>query len=335
MNRSKICLGCGALLQDKDSKQEGYTENLEHDLCQRCFRIKHYGEYKMVSKSNEEYKEILKGIGSTNDLVLVLLDVLSLDEEIEDFKQLFSNQMMIVLNKRDILPKSVKNEKLVSYLKEKYHFSGEVIVISSKNNEGIDELYQKIKKYQTSRRVYVVGRTNVGKSSFINKMIENYSTSTQELTISPLPSTTLNQIEIELNEDLTLIDTPGIVKKGNIANYVVPSDLKRLQPKKEIKPRTFQIKPNECLIIDRFLRVDYMKGEKNSFTCYLSNDLKIEKMNALKQTRMKELEKRDYEIKGGEDLVIEGLGFIKIVGYAKLQVYIDKRVSTYQRKKMI
>ena len=40
----KKCLGCGIFLQDKDVNSLGYTPKIENDLCQRCFKLKHYGE---------------------------------------------------------------------------------------------------------------------------------------------------------------------------------------------------------------------------------------------------------------------------------------------------
>ena len=62
MNNEKRCKGCGVLLQDENILQEGYTTNLENDLCQRCFRMKNYGEYQVITKSNDEYIEILKEV---------------------------------------------------------------------------------------------------------------------------------------------------------------------------------------------------------------------------------------------------------------------------------
>ena len=38
--------------------------------------------------------------------------------------------------------------------------------------------------------------------------------------MSPLPSTTLNTVNIEINEHLTLIDTPGLVDSGSILNQI-------------------------------------------------------------------------------------------------------------------
>ena len=49
MTSQKKCLGCGILLQDENILQEGYTTSLENDICQRCFRMKNYGEYQTLS----------------------------------------------------------------------------------------------------------------------------------------------------------------------------------------------------------------------------------------------------------------------------------------------
>jgi len=203
MTKKKYCSGCGVVLQDENVAIEGYVQNIENDICQRCFRMKNYGEYQMVTKSNEEYLDILKGVGETKDLVLYITDLLNLERNIETIRSLIPNKMILVLNKKDVLPKSVKETKLIKYLESKDVFFEEVIVISANKNYNIDYLLKRIKFYQTSKNVYVVGHTNAGKSSLINKLIKNYSDKTQELTMSPLPSTTLNTLTIEINDYLT------------------------------------------------------------------------------------------------------------------------------------
>lgn len=335
MNK-KTCIGCGVELQDQNMLQEGYTTNLENDFCQRCFRIKNYGEYQVVAKSNEEYIEILKEVGKTKDLVLYIVDLANLPRDINDIKAyLGKNPVVLVLNKRDVLPKSVKEEKILSYLKEQGALYEKMILVSCRNNYHIDELFQLIQKKQKSRNVYVIGHTNSGKSSLINLLMKNYSENSSDLTISPLPSTTLNKISIELNDHVTLIDTPGLVDRGSLTNYIDQATLKKINAKKEIKPRTFQIRKNQCLIVDDLVRIDYVEGEKNSFTFYLSNSLKVKKMNALKQTKLTDLAKQTVEMKYYEDLVINGLGWLKVVSKGTIDVYVNKNVEVFTRKSMI
>ena len=269
-NLEKTCKGCGVVLQDQNVLQEGYTTSLENDICQRCFRMKNYGEYQVITKSNEEYLNILKSVGETKDLVLYITDLLNLEKNIEQIRSIIPNKMILVLNKKDVLPKSVKETKLIQYLEEKdIHFE-EVIVISVSKNYNIDYLLKRIKFYQTTKNVYVVGHTNAGKSSLINKLIQNYSDNSQELTMSPLPSTTLNMVKIEINDYLTLIDTPGLVDTGSILNHIDSSMVKKISPRKEIKPKTYQLRVNQAIIIEDLVRIDYVEGERNSFTLFLS-----------------------------------------------------------------
>ena len=332
----KYCKGCGVLLQDENVLMEGYTTNLENDICQRCFRLKNYGEYQVVTKSNEEYLRILRSVSETKDLVLYVTDLLNLEENLDDIRSMFSNKMILVLNKKDVFPKSVKDEKLIRYLEnEGIHFE-EVIVVSANKNMNIDYLMKRIKFHQTSKNVYVVGHTNAGKSSLINRLLENYSEKTQELTMSPLPSTTLNTVRIEVNDYLTLIDTPGLVDPGSILNHVSEKMVKKISPKKEIKPRTYQLRKNQSIVIENMIRIDYVEGERNSFTLFISNDLKVKRLlNLFHNKDLKDKNRITYQVKYDEDLVISGLGFIKIVDKGVIDLYMDKDIDSFLRKSLI
>ena len=336
MNNEKRCEGCGVLLQDDNILQEGYTTNLENNLCQRCFRMKNYGEYQVITKSNDEYIEILKEVGKTKDLVLYITDLLNLEKNIDQIRSIISNKMILVLNKMDVFPKSVKEDKLKRYLANNDVNFEEIIVISTEKNYNIDYLLKRIKFFQTSKNVYVVGHTNAGKSSLINKLIKNYSDKTQELTMSPLPSTTLNMVNIEINDHLNLIDTPGLVDVGSVLNHVSPEMVKKISAKKEIKPRTYQLRKNQSIIIEDILRIDYVEGEKNSFTVFISNDLKVKRLlNLFNNDELKDKNKITYNMKYDEDLAISGLGFIKIKDKGVINVYIDRDINTFTRKSLI
>ena len=153
--------------------------------------------------------------------------------------------------------------------------------------------------------------------------------------MSAMPSTTLNKVSIQLNDYLTLIDTPGLVDNGSIVNHVDQNVLKKLVPKKEIKPKTYQIKEGECLLIDDLFRIDYEEGAKNSFTLYMSNSLKVKRLNGRKHNDLKERSKVEFAINHYEDIVINGLGFIKIMDPCKVSVYIDQKINVFVRKSLI
>jgi 30S ribosome assembly GTPase len=334
----KKCIGCGVLMQNKDINMPGYVDNLDAeniDYCKRCFKIKYYNDYQRVVKDNSEYINILNEINKTKDLVVYVADIFNLNEDVDYIKKYLSNNILLVLNKRDILPLSLIDERIIDKLNIKYDNYEFILMISGNKNYNIDNLLEKIYEYKKSNNVYIVGNTNAGKSTLVNKLIKNYSTSEPTITISPLSSTTLDKMEIVLNEDITLIDTPGLLDEGNMIDFVDMETLKRITPKKEIKPMTYQLYEGQTLIIDNLLRVDYVAGRKNSFTLFTANNLKVEKVNMLRNTRLQEGFNKQITIRNNEDIVIKGLGFIKVMNNALIDIYCPYDVKIYQRRSII
>ena len=54
------CQGCGSILQNENPNLDGYSKNIDNILCERCFRIKNYNDYKKVVKTNNDFLPILK-----------------------------------------------------------------------------------------------------------------------------------------------------------------------------------------------------------------------------------------------------------------------------------
>lgn len=325
----KICLGCGSILQDKDIEKEGYTKDLNKELCQRCFKLKNYGDYKKTTKNNEDYNKILSSIDS-NSLVLYVCDILSLNlDNIELFKN-----VILVLTKRDILPKSVKDNKIIEYIKKRHKHLLDIEIISSIHNYNLDNLYNKILKYNNSKPIYLVGNTNSGKSTLLNKLLKNYSNQDLELTTSMYPSTTLDKIEIKLNDDITFIDTPGLINENSLINKLSNKELKKYNIKKEIKPRSIQIKDSGSILIDDLIRIDYHTKEPNSMTIYINNGIPTKKIS-LNNTILKDKIERNIVLEKDKDIVIEDICFIKIVKPIEIDLYTKENIKISIRDNLI
>ena len=320
------CIGCGSILQDKDKNLDGYVLNNDDKLCLRCFRIKYYNEYKVTSRNNNDYINIINSINS-EDLVVYVTSLLDIRL---DFIDSFKN-IIVVLTKRDILPKSIKDYKLINYIKEKYN-PLDIEVISSIKNYNLDSLFNKIKKYNNTGNVYVIGATNSGKSTLINKLIKNYSDSDIEITSSLYPSTTLDKIEINI-DDLTIIDTPGLINDGSIINNIDNSTLKKITPKKEIKPKTYQIKGKGSILIDNLARVEY--GTKDtSMTIYINNGINIT-FAGKDNNKLKDMSIQKFALEDNKDIVISDLCFIKFTNKVDLKIYTFDNVLIYERDNLI
>ena len=270
------CLGCGAILQNKKINDVGYVTNLDNSLCTRCFRIKNYNEYKIVDADNSNYLKILEGVNKTNDLVLLVIDIFDIPTRLSEIRNIIKNDIILVINKRDILPSSIYDANIINYFKKFNLHELDIVLVSSKKNTNLDELYSLIKKYQNSLNVYVVGYTNAGKSSLINKLIYNYADNRKSsITVSNMPSTTIDTIEVKLDDNLVLMDTPGLLNENSIINKIDGKELKHIIPTSTIKPRVYQIKCPQHIFLEDYLRIDL--NSNNDIVFYVANNLNIER----------------------------------------------------------
>lgn len=324
------CVGCGAILQNTNIDDIGYTKDINKDLCLRCFRIKNYNDYKIVLKDNNDYIKILKEINKTDDLVLLVVDVFDIPYDLSKIREYLNNDLILVITKRDILPKSIYEEKILNYF-DKYNLNEKSrIIVSSKNNYHFDLLFSLINEYKKGKNVYVVGYTNAGKSSLINKFIYNYSDLNINLTVSSMPSTTIDTLNIDINEKLSFIDTPGLINDGSLINIIDGNLIKKITPRKEINPIVYQIKNTQYIDIDNLLKIE---ASNNNLVLYFSNNLIIDRQYKNKNNNLKN--KYTFNVKKGSDIVISGLGFIKCLNDGIINMYTDYELNIYERDSLI
>ncbi|ASB94137.1 uncharacterized protein S101392_02666 [Bacillus subtilis subsp. subtilis] len=74
-----VCIGCGVTIQTEDKTGLGYAPSAsltkENVICQRCFRLKNYNEIQDVSLTDDDFLNILHGIGETDSLVVKIVDI--------------------------------------------------------------------------------------------------------------------------------------------------------------------------------------------------------------------------------------------------------------------
>lgn len=328
----KKCAGCGAIMQFDNVNTEGFIAEAKYEnasFCERCFRIKNYGDYKSVVKDNTTFVNILKEIGK-QDLVVLVMDLFNMPDNLDLIKENINSPILLVLTKRDILPKVLYEDKLLAYT-DKYDVNFiDRIIVSSNKNYHFDDLIFKIKIHNRSNKVYFIGFTNAGKSSLINKLIYNYTEEKPVITTSMLPSTTLNTIEIKFNDNMTFIDTPGLISDGSIENIVDVKMLKRITPKEEIRPLTYQIRSKQFIIVENLLKLELAN---NNVTIFMANALKIDRY--YKDKELPDLITQTLYVSNNEDIVISGLGFIKFTKKEKVQISVPENLKVYIRSSLV
>ena len=320
------CVGCGVTLQSTDPNKDGYVSDITKSLCERCFKINNYGQNKMPKYSNDDYIEIINNIRD-NDVIVYVSSLLTLNlDYIDKFKQ-----VILVITKRDILPKSIKDSKIINYVKKKYPNIVDIIIVSAYKKKNLDQLYNKLCEYN-NKKIYFVGITNSGKSTLINEMVNCYGDGNSNLTVSNYPSTTLSTVNIKIG-NLNIIDTPGLLISNSIVNKLDDSEVKKINSKKEIKPITIQISGEGAILVDKYLRIEY-KTDNSSMVFYVSNNLDISRIS-LKNPRMLNYEYEKYIVSDNQDLVIEDIGFIKFTKKTEIKVLYENKIYMYLRDKLI
>ncbi|ARK29289.1 ribosome biogenesis GTPase YqeH [Halalkalibacter krulwichiae] len=366
--REPICSGCGIAIQTENKEGLGYAppSALERDVitCQRCFRLKHYNEVQDVSLTDDDFLKILNGLGEKKALIVKVVDIFDFTGSWLPGLHRFvgNNEVLLVGNKVDLLPKSLKQSKLINWMKKSAKELGlkpvDVMLMSAEKGLSIKEVASEIDRLRKGKDVYVVGCTNVGKSTFINQMIKTFGGDTEQLiTTSHFPGTTLDMIDIPLEDGRALFDTPGIINHHQMAHHIDKQELKIITPKKEIKPKVFQLNEGQTLYFGGLGRFDFLQGERTSFTCFFSNELTIhrtkqEKAEELYQNHLGELltppgpqtkeslpplVKHSFQVKSNKvDIVFSGLGWVTVNGQnLKVEGYAPKGVSVTIRESII
>lgn len=329
----KKCIGCGSVLQSVDPLKEGYiNEKKINDslYCERCFKLIHYGK---ISSTNKEidYKKMINNINKTNYPVLFIIDILNLNEENLKYLNLIKNKKYILLSKFDILPKGIKEGKILKYFKDNFINIDDIYCVSGINNYNIEKIFKilKLKKY---KNIFITGFTNSGKSTLLNAFLR-LNKSNNLIVTSSMPNTTLENILVNI-DGINFIDTQGFKYEVSLYNEFDNNKLIKIIPKKEIKVKTFQVSDGDSIIIEDILRLDY-KGEFNSLNFYMNNNLNYKKFKTKNKDYLNNLNNKEYELEGKKDIVISGLGFIKLNKKGNVKVYIKNTDLISIRDKMI
>ncbi|SER79720.1 ribosome biogenesis GTPase YqeH [Salisediminibacterium halotolerans] len=355
-----ICAGCGITIQTEDKEKPGYTpaQALQRDvvICQRCFRLKHYNEVQDVSLTDDDFFKVLQQLGERKGLIVKIVDIFDFDGSWIDgiHRHTGGNPVLLVGNKVDLLPKSVKRSKVIHWMKKEAKDRGlkpvDVHLMSASSGESVQETAEKIDQYRNGKDVYVIGSTNVGKSTFINRLLADFGAENDMMiTTSNIPGTTLDMIDVPLDDGSSLFDTPGVMNSHQIVHLLDQKEMKKMTPVKEIKPTVYQLNEGQTIFFGGLGRIDFVQGEHQSFIVYMANDLylhrtKTEKADELYKQHLgttlappsennahlfPDLEKKEWKIpEGKHDVVFSGLGWVTVDGKgAVVRTYVPKGVQ--------
>ncbi|KAK7793917.1 hypothetical protein R5R35_011850 [Gryllus longicercus] len=221
------CGGCGAYLQCQDTGIPGYlpSEFIKHCTkaelraikCQRCHFLQQYNMALNLNVSPDDYPRLLSHLKNERALAVLLVDLVDFPcslwpgiLEIVGTKR----PVIVVGNKVDLLPSD--SSQFLSYAKEwlwkavqKTELASanvkDVMLVSAQTGFGVEELITKMHMiWGYEGDVYLLGCTNVGKSTLFNALLQSDYCKVQAVdimqraTTSPWPGTTLNLLKFPI-----------------------------------------------------------------------------------------------------------------------------------------
>lgn len=368
------CIGCGIKLQSTDKEKPGYVpvsatvDNGDDVYCERCYKIKHHNydyshvtyelfeDPQKIKELEKNYYQKLEAIKGKKALILLMIDVLDIYSGFIKDLDLYvkDNPVVILANKADVLPKSLKLGSLVQKIKtigENDNLNvRDVFLISALKQKNIETVMNKIKGYLSHHKgdltdIYVVGSTSVGKSTFINTILKIYAGNEKDLlTVSQQHQTTQDLVKIMIGTNKAkkpcyLIDTPGAINLESVTTYLSKESLKVLNIKSFIKVRNYQLRDKQTIYLGALARID-VETESMSMACYVPNDLyihrtKTENAEKLENTqkytllnppftleednRLGERVTYEYDLSESDvfktwDIALAGIGYIHLTG---------------------
>jgi len=226
------------------------TRDLKYGLCKvynsECILIDTPG---FVSNINNINNFILLQIWESvneSDLVLMVTDLIfnNFNQKIITELQSFKKNIILIVNKTDIINTGAKIINIAA-VKKQFNLR-DIIFVSAKYNRNIDKLFSYLFNkiiidnslfisniIKKPVKVIIIGKPNVGKSTFINKILDQ-----NRSIVYYISGTTTDYLQSKIeykNNNYIFIDTPGIVYENKIhvfesviiklINYLNESDI--------------------------------------------------------------------------------------------------------------
>ncbi len=282
------CQGCGTLLQTEDPLKVGYVLSLEHEYCQSCYRLMHYGEAK-IHFHPEDLPSLEK-----DSLIVMVSSVLHLDMlfSYPVYRYQSEAQFVYLINQIDLLPDSTNLDRLVERLTQKANSMNvpfqDIILMSAKNRFDIENLRKYLERYH-QKSIYLLGVQNSGKTTIYKALTNQHKALafkkaglTQEALSAPF-------------KDKMIYDMPGLYQEGYLHQILDYEVYKHLIPDKMMKPKVYQLQDQQALIIEGLIAITFT-GEHINPVIYGDNNLQVHKTNALKVKDLLENKEQHFRI---------------------------------------
>uniref|UniRef100_A0A0E0ERG2 Uncharacterized protein n=1 Tax=Oryza meridionalis TaxID=40149 RepID=A0A0E0ERG2_9ORYZ len=245
-----------------------------------------------------------------------------------------------------------------------------VHLVSAARGWGVRDLLDHVRQLAGPRgNVWAVGARNVGKSTLLNAIARcSGIEGAPILTEAPVPGTTLDVIQVDgvLGSQAKLFDTPGLLHGHQLTSRLTREEQKLVRVSKEMRPRTYRLKPGQSVHIGGLVRLDIEEltvgsvyvtvwasplvplhmGKTENAAVMVKDHFGLQLQPPIGQQRVNELGKwvrKQFKVSGNSwdmnsrDIAIAGLGWfgIGLKGEAVLGLWTYDGVDVVSRSSLV
>ncbi len=373
IKKVRRCLRCGAPLQSEDPLGEGYLspetaklEGQESFLCSSCYKEANWNENPSREEVSDALFSIVESAKEEKALFLYIIDVFSFEASFIErvAKAIDGEKILVLANKRDLLPPNADEGALKDYIAHQFHVNGihsvtsdDVFLASISLNSDISMIVKEMNKRRKKHNVYLIGAAKSGKSAFINAFLLSYKNDSGRAIASLLYKRSgIQAMEIPLDRASSLFNVPGFPNDNSIFGHKeTPKEVLLLEGE-PVKAVRYRLERRGSLFIGLLGHLDFVKGSRKSApsVCYFAQKVDIKKIfpkrdiNALfdKYIEKKVLKPRlpylhsnkdfdafefAFDKNETRDFGIAGLGWVSVEGQEGeiYHLYVPKGIGAY------
>ncbi len=358
----KKCAGCGVPLQTEDPNKPGFVPSEKFNekvvLCQRCFKLKHYGYATKASLTNEGVIKLISSLLEKVDVCVYLCDILNMevDEDIVSLVKKAGKEFIVVVNKLDLLKRYKTSDLFYRVESLMSGYSNKVWIISAFSKADVKRFASYIAENYKGKKIMFIGNVNSGKSTLLNKIIGD-----EFLTTSRLPGTTYDCLEYETKYGFKVIDTPGLKVNIQWMKWLCPYCLMDMVARKRLTRRLFVLDRWQTVMFGGLGWITFLGSQlkkKGGIVSFIPDTIKLHRTNKKRVgdlikvhiggmlsppckpcfSKIKEAGYRRHVIflKNGFDVVIPSVGWFTARGTdGEFEIFVPEGIKIDQRKALV
>ena len=286
------CQGCGAILQSDSKKLPGFISKsiIENGVpkipyCNACYeKMLALNSSSLNNSIDKDAIKILKDAVATDALIIWVIDLFSFNGTLNQdvVKKVKKLNVISLATKKDLLQPVAEDESLSRFIDERFSEYGinPIYIQLVGKDDSIDTkgIMKKINELRKGHDVYIIGNSNSGKSTFVNRVLQNFENKSKwPIKTEKYRDTNADVLEIPLSNSSFLYELPDFSNENSVYDRVEKEVQKIIFPKDGVEMRRYIVGEGTSIVVGGLAVLTILRSHRTSYRVFCSK--KVETKN--------------------------------------------------------